>query len=126
VPVSLEDRRLAVVAALRAVAAQPERVAVSVVVEPLVNPMVEAVVGAVDLRLDELSGRLDEVLSRLDSVETTLLEAAWERSTPERDGEPQAGEDASASESETAVSVPALDLAEGRMSSGPAEALFGH
>jgi hypothetical protein len=109
VPRSLEDRRSAVAAALRAVAT-----------EPLPEPepsVVEAVVDAVDARLDELSVRIDEVLSRLDSVETTLLESAWERSAPE----PQ-----ELDEPDSTVSVPAVSLGEGRMSSGAAKALFGH
>ena len=110
---SLEDRRLAVVAALRAVAAEPEP-------EPSV---VDAVVDAVDSRLDELSDRLDEVLSRLGSVETMLLENAWEGSAPE----PAAAEPAPVEEvCDPTVSVPAVDLAEGRMSSVAAKALFGH
>ena len=100
-PRSLEDRRLAVVAALRTVAAEP-------------------VAGAVDSRLDELSGRLDEVLSRLDSVETSLLETAWEHAAPAAAAEPP--EEAS----DPSVSVPAVDLGEGRMSSVAARALFGH
>ncbi len=111
-PLSLEDRRLAVVAALRAIAAEPAP-------EP---SMVEAVVDAVDSRLDELSERLDEVLARLGSVETTLLETAWERSAPEAVSEPEPVDDVS----DPTVSVPAVDLAEGRMSSSAAKALFGH
>ena len=120
-PVSLEDRRLAVVAALRAVAAEPlpqrePEPAISDVVEPVV----EAVVDAVDARLDDLTERLDEVLSRLDSVETALLESAWEQPATEPAVEP------TDDECDPTVSVPAVDLAEGRMSSVAAKALFGH
>lgn len=121
--VSLEDRRLAVVAALRAVAAeslpelapQPEST-VSVPVEPVV----EAVVDAVEARLDDLSERLDEVLTRLGSVETALLENAWDEPAPEPVAPPE--DDVC----DPTVSVPAVDLAEGRMSSVAAKALFGH
>lgn len=112
---SLEDRRLAITAALRVVANEPAP-------EPSV---VDAVVGAVDSRLDELSGRLDEVLSRLGSVETMLLENAWEGSAPEppaAEPAPEPAEDMC----DPTVSVPAVDLAEGRMSSVAAKALFGH
>lgn len=118
-PVSLEDRRLAVVAALRAVAAEPlpqPEPAISEVVEPVV----EAVVDAVESRLDDLTERLDEVLSRLGSVETTLLESAWD--TPVADAVADSDDDVS----DPSVSVPAVDLAEGRMSSVAAKALFGH
>jgi hypothetical protein len=100
VPSSLEDRRLAVVSALRAVAAEP------------------AAVDPVHARFDELSGRLDEVLARLGSVETALLEAVWDRAAPAPD---EAHEEVDAP-----VSVPAVDLGEGRMSSAAAKALFGH
>jgi hypothetical protein len=103
---SLEDRRLAVAAALRAVAAES---------------VVEDVVDVVDARLDELAGRMGELLARLGSVETTLLEIAWDRPTPARP-EAQAADD----EATTVVSVPAVDLGHGRMSSVAAKALFGH
>jgi len=117
VPRSLEDRRLAVVAALRAIFVEPEpEPAVSVAVEPVV----EAVVDAVDARLDELSGRIDEVLTRLGSVETTLLESAWERPAEAATVEPADDAD------DPTVSVPAVDFGEGRMSSTAAKALFGH
>ena len=102
-PASLEDRRLAVVAALRAVAAEP------------------LPVDGVDSRLDELAGRLDELLSRLDSVETALLESAWEQAPTET-----AVETPDDDICDPSVSVPAVDLAEGRMSSVAAKALFGH
>lgn len=92
VPRSLEDRRLAVAAALRAVAHES--------------------------RLDALSSRLDDVAARLDSVETALLESTWDQPS-----QPPAVE---AEAEEATVSVPALDLAEGRMSSVAAKALFGH
>jgi len=116
---SLETRRLAVVAALRAVAA-----------EPLPRPepsVIEAVVGAVGNRLDELSGRIDEVLARLGSVETALLESAWDQPAREvRAEEAEASADVT-DDTDATVSVPALDdLAEGRMSSIAAKALFGH
>lgn len=111
-PRLLEDRRQAVVAALRAVAAEPR---------PEPHPVVEAVVGAVDARLEDLSGRLDEVLARLSSVETALLESAWERPAQDVAAEPHEDDDA-----DSTVSVPALDLEKGRMSSGAAKALFGH
>ena len=118
-PVSLEDRRLAVVAALRAVAAEalpaPEPA-----INDVVEPVVEAVVDAVDARLDDLTERLDEVLSRLDSVETALLESAWEQPATEPASAP------SDDECDPTMSVPAVDLAEGRMSSVAAKALFGH
>lgn len=117
---SLEDRRLAVVAALRAVAAEPLPEP-EPVLSDVVEPVVEAVVGAVDSRLDELSARLDEVLFRLDSVETALLESAWEQPATEPLVEP-ADDDIC----DPSVSVPAVDLAEGRMSSVAAKALFGH
>ncbi|MDQ1746063.1 MAG: hypothetical protein QOD07_326 [Frankiaceae bacterium] len=111
-PRSLEARRLAVVEALRAVAAEPLPV-------PRPEPSVIDAVGAVGARLDDLSGRLDEVLARLGSVETALLESAWEQPCPERATEE--------TEPESTVSVPAVDgLAEGRMSSVAAKALFGH
>jgi hypothetical protein len=102
---SLEDRRLAVVSALRAVEAEY---------------VVEDVVDAVDSRLDDLSSRLDEVLNRLGSVETMLLESAWERPAPL---EPESTDDEDAA---TVVTVPAVDLGHGRMSSVAAKALFGH
>jgi hypothetical protein len=105
---SLEHRRLAVAAALRAVAAES---------------VVGDVVDAVDARLDELSGRLDAVLERLGSVETTLLEIAWDRPAPEPSPAPAPADD---EETTTVVSVPAVDLGHGRMSSVAAKALFGH
>ena len=121
-PVSLEDRRLAVVAALRAVAAEPlAETEPQPALSDVVEPVVEAVVGAVDSRLDELAGRLDQLLSRLDSVETALLESAWEQPATEPAVEP-ADDDVC----DPSVSVPAVDLAEGRMSSVAARALFGH
>jgi hypothetical protein len=107
VPRSLEDRRRAVAAALRAVAA-----------EPMPAPPVAVVVAPVVARLDDLAGRLDEVLERLDSVETVLLEAAWD---DEPKPEPADGVDGDAT-----VAVPPVDLGEGRMSSVAAKALFGH
>lgn len=124
VPVSLENRRLAVVAALRAVAAEPlpePDPDPEPVLSDVVEPVVEAVVDAVDSRLDELSGRIDELLSRLDSVETALLESAWEQPVSEPEVEP-ADDDIC----DPSVSVPAVDLGEGRMSSVAAKALFGH
>lgn len=110
---SLEARRLAVVAALRAVAAEP-------VPQPQPVPRPEpSLIDAVGARLDDLAGRLDEVLARLGSVETALLESAWEQPCPE----PVVEE----SEPDSTVSVPAIGgLAEGRMSSVAAKALFGH
>jgi len=115
---SLEDRRLAVAAALRAVAAEPLPRRVT---QPSV---VDAVVGAVDTRLDELTGRLDEVLARLASVETALLESAWEQSGS-APAESAAADDDAAPESTVTV-PPVDDLAEARMSSVAAKALFGH
>lgn len=114
-PRSLEDRRLAVVAALRAIfiESEPEP-------EPAVSVAVEAVVDAVDSRLDELSSRIDEVLTRLGSVETTLLESAWERPAEAAAVAPVDEAD------DPTVSVPAVDFGEGRMSSTAAKALFGH
>ena len=117
---SLEDRRLAVAAALRAVAAEPLPRRVT---QPSV---VDAVVGAVDTRLDELTGRLDEVLARLASVETALLESAWEQSSSELPELAVAPADDDAAPESTVTVPPVDDLAEARMSSVAAKALFGH
>lgn len=126
---SLEDRRLAVVAALRAIAAEPAPRPVSRSAPRPAPSVVDAVVGAVHARLDELSGRIDEVLARLGSVETTLLESAWDQPAPpsrELDEVEESATDSTDSTDST-VSVPAVDdLADGRMSSVAAKALFGH
>jgi hypothetical protein len=125
-PPSLEERRRAVVAALRAVAAEPES---SPQPEPeakvVVLPMVEALADAMHGRLDDLSARLDEVLSRLGSVETAVLEAAWERPAATAAAVPVEPDDRD-DDAAAAVSVPAVDMREGRMSSHAAKALFGH
>ena len=126
-PRSLEDRRRAVVQALRALATEPRgRVATrpSIPVAPAVaatEPVLDALVDAVDSRLDALNAKISEVLARLDSVETTLLEAAWERpaaSDAVADVEPEPDAD-------ERVSVPQVPLGEGRMSQVAADALFG-
>lgn len=108
-PASLEDRRLAVVAALLAVST-----------EPLPEPDAVEDDDTFDSRLDDLSARLDEVVARLDSVESALLEATWD--TPAAAPFVQPDDDAC----DPNVSVPAVDLGEGRMSSVAAKALFGH
>jgi hypothetical protein len=162
---SLETRRLAVAAALRAVAVEAKPLPPVFLASERVasEPLVDAVVDAVDARLDAVSGRLDEVIARLDSVETALLEAAWERSTPVVPTEtygsgdateiapamapvatatvPAADNDSAAVEQadedgdhaaensddgDSVVTVPALALGGGRMSSVAAKALFGH
>jgi len=85
----LEARRLAVAEALRAV--------------------------ALEARVQTMGARLADLRARLERVETTLLEAAFER--PAAVTEP-------AAEDERVV-VPKLALDEGRMSSTAARALFG-
>ena len=65
--------------------------------------------------------RLDELASRLSAVETALLEVAWDQPAVP----PSAGGLDEALEEER-LSVPALPLGEGRMSSGASQALFGH
>lgn len=126
-PANLEARRRAVVEALRAIAvttpvagsvapAAPAAPVVAPVVAPA--PVVDAVIDAVEARLDAVSAQISEVLARLDSVETTLLEAAWERPP----AVPLAADDVAADER---VSVPKVPLNEGRMSSVAADVLFG-
>ena len=131
-PRSLEDRRRAVVEALRALSGErrgqagvpvtsPEPVRQAALVDR-VEPVVDAVVDAVEARLDTLSAKVSEVLARLDSVETTLLEAAWEHppATPDLVDEPDP-----APEPDERVSVPKVPFGEGRMSTVAAAALFG-
>jgi len=95
VSTSLEARRRAIAEALRVVATESGERARGTVIEQ----------------------RLDDLSSRLARVETTLLEAAWERppATPPVDDD-----------EEPRVSVPAVPLGEGRMSSVASQALFGH
>ena len=99
---SLEARRQAIVDALRAVAAEGEQ---------------RSRAAAVERRLDDLS-------SRLAAVETLLLEDAWERppAVPAAEAPAPTTDD----DGEERVSVPAVPLGEGRMSSGASRALFGH
>ena len=100
-PASLEARRRAVADALRRVAAEPQpRAAASV------------------------EHRLDELASRLSAVETTLLEAAWDRPAVAPAVVPAA--DGCDDELDERVSVPAVPLGEGRLSSVASQALFGH
>jgi hypothetical protein len=73
---------------------------------------------AVEARLDELSRQSAQVLARLASVETALLESAWE--APQSVAECEPGP-----EQEERVSVPAVPLDEVRMSSTASRALFG-
>lgn len=126
-PGSLETRRLGVIEALRALAREPRPVPVPAPppVPPApavhVEPVLDAVVDAVEERLDAVSAKISEVLRRLDSVETTLLEAAWERPVTADRSEP-APEDAGDDER---VSVPKVPFGEGKMSSVAADALFG-
>jgi hypothetical protein len=99
---SLESRRRAVADALRAV--------------------------ALEARLDALARESAHVQERLASVETALLESAWEgpvtavtaatvtRPEPEPEPDPDPDE---------RVSVPAVPLGEVRMSSAASRALFG-
>jgi hypothetical protein len=93
---SLESRRRAVAEAFRAV--------------------------AVEARLDELSRQSAQVLARLASVETALLESAWEGPPSATEWEPEAQPEP---EPEERVSVPAVPLGEVRMSSTASRALFG-
>jgi hypothetical protein len=93
---SLESRRRAVAEAFRAV--------------------------AVEARLDELSRQSAQVLARLASVETALLESAWEGPSSATEWEPEAQPEP---EPEERVSVPAVPLGEVRMSSTASRALFG-
>ena len=114
---SLEARRRAVADALRRVAAEPSAAS-----------------------LTSIEQRLDELASRLSAVETALLEAAWDRPVvePVTVAEPvlepveytaaaDAADEGAAGEDqgEDRVSVPAVSLAAGRMSSVAARALFG-
>jgi hypothetical protein len=97
---SLESRRRAVAEAFRAV--------------------------AVEARLDELSRQSAQVLARLASVETALLESAWEGPSSATEWEPEAQpEPEPEPEPEERVSVPAVPLGEVRMSSTASRALFG-
>lgn len=123
-PANLEARRRAVVEALRAISTTTPVVGPAAPVAtaaPAIPPVpvVDAVVDAVEARLDAVSAKISEVLARLDSVETALLEAAWERppAVP-----PAADDDVAADER---VSVPKVPLNEGRMSSVAADVLFG-
>jgi hypothetical protein len=120
VPASLEARRLAVVAALRGLATKPR---------PSADPVVDPVVDAVHGRLDTLSGQLDEVLARLDSVETALLESVWDSAPTDHPADSDSdADDASADsddEDDRRLSVPAVALSAGAMSTGAARALFG-
>jgi hypothetical protein len=95
---SLESRRRAVAEAFRAV--------------------------AVEARLDELSRQSAQVLARLASVETALLESAWEGPSSATEWEPEAQPEPEP-EPEERVSVPAVPLGEVRMSSTASRALFG-
>lgn len=100
---SLEARRQAIAEALRAGAAEADQ---------------RSRAASVERRLDELS-------SRLAAVETLLLEDAWGRppAAPATDPVPAPAVEVEADER---VSVPAVPLGEGRMSSVAARVLFGH
>lgn len=112
---SLEARRQAIADALRADAAESEQ---------------RARAAAVERRLDDLS-------SRLAAVETLLLEDAWGRppavpatKVTDATDATDAIDDRSAptgdDDGEERVSVPAVPLGEGRMSSVASRVLFGH
>lgn len=136
-PVSLEARREAVADAFRALAREPVPASPAAVTEPDTEPessapVVGAVVDAVESRLGALSAKISEVLARLDSVETTLLEAAWDRPTvvhqpvtPAPTADTAAEDDGADDADEDRVSVPKVPLGEGKMSSVAARALFG-
>ncbi|HET6909951.1 MAG TPA: hypothetical protein VFH54_11475 [Mycobacteriales bacterium] len=133
-PVSLEARREAVADVFRALAREPVPARPAAVAAPTpepapAGPVVGAVVDAVESRLGALSAKISEVLARLDSVETTLLEAAWERPTvvhqPVDAEVDHVEDDADDIDDEERVSVPKVPLGEGKMSSVAARALFG-
>jgi hypothetical protein len=129
VAASLEQRRRAVVEALRALNREkPKR-------PPAASG---ADLHAVEARLDGLSRQVAEVITRLSSVETAVLESAWEHPHPAASqetpseaapvvddpvDEPYAGDGSYADDER--VSVPAVPLGEGRMSSAASRALFG-
>jgi hypothetical protein len=97
---SLESRRRAVSAALRAVAT-----------ERLPTPPPAP---ALDRAVDEVHDRVEELSRRLDELERVVRE------------QPVAAPTAYPDVATPPVSVPALTLAEPRMSSTAAKALFGH
>jgi hypothetical protein len=108
VSASLEARRQAIAAALREVAAEGAP-------EGARRPSRDI---ATERRLDELS-------TRLGVVEMMLLEDAWERGPVPSGGE-QPEDDAPHVDAGVPVSVPAVPLGEGRMSSVASRVLFGH
>ena len=100
---SLEARQQAIAEALRAVAAEGEQRS----------------------RAIEIERRLDELSSRLAAVETLLLEDAWGRPPAAPVSDPRATP-AVENDVDERVSVPAVPLSEGRMSSVASRVLFGH
>ena len=70
-------------------------------------------------RINTLAGHVGELMVRLSTVETALLESTWERPAAT-----ESPEDADAPSDRP--SVPAVPLAEGRLSTVAAQALFGH
>jgi hypothetical protein len=110
---SVDQRRAAIADALRAVNA-----------EAAANEETPAVIA----RLDGLSAALSQVIERLDAVqscvETAVLESVWEREPGPFPADHD--EDSESDTDATVVSVPAVPLGEGRMSSVASRALFGH
>jgi hypothetical protein len=113
VPSALEDRRRAIIEALR----QGQRDAAA-------RLRADDVAG----RVDSLEARLTELQRRVASLETDLLESAWSRPAPARAPVPPIrDEDDTDDEVPRTVVPPVPDVGvAGRMSDDAARALFGH
>lgn len=81
----------------------------------VVNALRE-VAGEAQPPVSTLERRLDDLSNRLSAVEAALLESVWERPAVEPVDD----------DVDERVSVPAVPLGDGRMSSVASRALFGH